>query len=68
MAIAIFFQNWDSLGPLILFHRSLDETMPEDVKWARKIKKFYFGENGKISWDHLDGYKHLVTIQLSFIS
>jgi hypothetical protein len=38
------------------------------MEWARKIKKFYFGENGKISWDNLDGYKHLVTIQLNFIA
>lgn len=36
--------RWNTeLGPLILFHRSLDETMPEDVAWAKKIREFYFG-------------------------
>ncbi len=38
-------RRWDSLGPLILFHRSLDETMPEDVKMARSIKRHYFGHS-----------------------
>jgi hypothetical protein len=55
-----YLQNWNSLGPLILFHRSLEETMSEDVELANKIKKFYFGEGGKISQDNLENYKHLV--------
>ena len=32
----------DSLGPLILFHRSFDETTDEDRKMARNIKDLYF--------------------------
>ena len=62
-----FSKNWDSLGPLILFHRSLDETMPQDIEWAAKIKKFYFGDEGKISKENLENFKHLVAIQIKFL-
>ena len=37
-------RRWDELGPLILFHRSLDETSEEDIKLASEVKSFYFGE------------------------
>ena len=37
-------KKWsDSLGPLILFHRSIDETSDWDRKMASKIKEKYFG-------------------------
>ncbi len=32
--------KWDQLGPLILFHRSLDEISPEDVQLAHEVKDF----------------------------
>ena len=32
----------ESMGPLILFHRSMDETTEEDRKMARTIKELYF--------------------------
>ena len=37
-------EHWnDFLGPLILFHRSFDETTLWDKKMARNIKELYFG-------------------------
>ncbi len=53
-------ERWDSLGPLILFHRSLDETMPEDVKLARSIKRYYFGSEGKISVDTMGNFMRMM--------
>ena len=56
--------SWnDSIGPLILFHRSFDETMEEDKEMAKNIKEMYFQQENiskqnlnefiKLSGDHM---------------
>ena len=32
------------MGPLFLFHRSVDETSSEDREWAKTVKELYFGQ------------------------
>ena len=34
--------------------------MPEDVAMARKVKKFYFGENGKIEQATLETFVQMM--------
>jgi hypothetical protein len=57
-------QLWEeSLGPLILFHRSLDETTKKDSQLAKTVKELYFGSDpiskqtvkqfAKMSGDHM---------------
>ena len=57
-------QKWrKSLGPLILFHRSLDETTNWDREMSQTIKDLYFGDQEiskntmkqfiKLSGDHM---------------
>ena len=36
--------HWETLGPLFLFHRSVDETTLSDMELARSIKEMYFGQ------------------------
>ncbi len=52
-------KRWNSLGPLILFHRSLDETMPEDVKLAKSVKRYYFDQN-PVSYETLKNFINLM--------
>ena len=53
-------RRWDELGPLILFHRSIDERNENDIRLARKVKAFYFGEDGKIGDDTVKEYIKLM--------
>eukprot|EP00095_Tigriopus_kingsejongensis_P012028 maker-scaffold593_size129216-snap-gene-0.28 protein:Tk12028 transcript:maker-scaffold593_size129216-snap-gene-0.28-mRNA-1 annotation:"acetylcholinesterase " len=51
--------KWDQLAPLILFHRSLDEITESDIRLARQVKKFYFGED-PISNDKIPEYANMM--------
>ena len=57
-------EHWeDLLGPLILFHRSFDETTKHDKELAKEIRELYFGQENiskdtmkemiKLSGDHM---------------
>ena len=37
-------RDWETVGPLILFHRSIDEVTEKDVELAGEVKRFYFGD------------------------
>ena len=52
-------RRWDALGPLILFHRSLDETMQKDIKMARMVKRYYF-KNKPISQETVSAFIDLM--------
>lgn len=52
-------ERWDQLAPLILFHRSMDEITDKDIELARRVRKFYFGDN-PISLDMIKEYANMM--------
>lgn len=53
--------RWDELGPLILFHRSLDERSADDITLAKKVKAFYFEDHeSKIGHNNIEQFVKLM--------